>query len=56
MPIRGSRGSPGVFRFSENLEDADAVLAFLRDPANAAALGIDTTHLVLYIANSMEAA
>jgi pimeloyl-ACP methyl ester carboxylesterase len=44
---RGSWGSPGVFRFAQNLEDADAVLAFLRDPANAAALGIDTTHLVL---------
>ena len=26
---RGSWGSPGVFRFSQNLEDADAVLAFL---------------------------
>lgn len=44
---RGSWGSPGVFRFAQNLEDADAVLAFLRDPANAAALGIDTMHLVL---------
>ena len=44
---RGSWGSPGAFRFAQNLEDADAVLAFLRDPANAAALGIDTMHLVL---------
>jgi len=44
---RGSWGSPGVFRFAQNLEDADAVLAFLRDPANAAALGIDTTRLVI---------
>lgn len=44
---RGSWGSPGVFRFAQNLQDADAVLAFLRDPANAAAFGIDTTHLVL---------
>jgi uncharacterized protein len=44
---RGSWGSPGVFRFAQNLEDADAVLAFLRDPANVTALGIDTTHLVL---------
>lgn len=44
---RGSWGSPGVFRFAQNFEDADAVLAFLRDPANAKALGIDTTHLVL---------
>src|SRR5665213_263086 len=44
---RGSWGSPGKFRFAQNLEDADAVLAFLRDPANAAKLGIDTMHLVL---------
>lgn len=44
---RGSWGSPGDFRFAQNLEDADAVLAFLRNPANATALGIDTTHLVL---------
>ncbi len=44
---RGSWGSPGDFRFARNLEDADAVLAFLRDSANARALGVDTTHLVL---------
>jgi uncharacterized protein len=44
---RGSWGSPGVFRFAQNLEDADAVLAFLRDPVNAKALGIDTTQIVL---------
>jgi pimeloyl-ACP methyl ester carboxylesterase len=44
---RGSWGSPGVFRFTQNLEDADAVLAFLRDPANAAKLAIDTRRIVL---------
>jgi uncharacterized protein len=44
---RGSWGSPGEFRFANNLEDADAVLAFLRDPANARALGIDTNRLVI---------
>jgi acetyl esterase/lipase len=44
---RGSWGSPGEFRFGNNLEDADAVLAFLRDPANARRLGIDTTRLVI---------
>ena len=44
---RGSWGSPGDFRFGNNLEDADAVLAFLRDPANARTLGIDTTRLVI---------
>jgi uncharacterized protein len=44
---RGSWGSPGVFRFGNNLEDADAVLAFLRDSANARSLGIDTRRLVI---------
>lgn len=44
---RGSWGSPGVFRFSQNLEDADAVLAYLRDPANAERLGIDTDRIAL---------
>jgi uncharacterized protein len=44
---RGSWGSPGVYRFAQNLEDADAVLAYLRDPANAAKLGIDTRRIVL---------
>lgn len=44
---RGSWGSPGSFRFAQNLEDADAVLAYLRDPANVKSFGIDTTRLVL---------
>jgi pimeloyl-ACP methyl ester carboxylesterase len=44
---RGSWGSPGSFHFAQNLEDADAVLAFLHDPANVKALGVDTTRLVL---------
>jgi len=44
---RGSWGSPGVYRFAQNLEDAKAVLAYLRDPANAARLGIDTKRIVL---------
>lgn len=44
---RGSWGSPGVFRFAQNLEDADAVLAYLRDPANANKLGVDTRRMVL---------
>src|SRR5688500_5523713 len=30
---RGSWGSPGEFRFGNNLEDASALLAFLRDTA-----------------------
>ncbi len=44
---RGSWGSPGSYRFAQNLEDADAVLAYLREPANATRLGIDTKHIVL---------
>jgi pimeloyl-ACP methyl ester carboxylesterase len=44
---RGSWGSPGVFRFAQNLEDADAVLAYLRDPANAAKLAIDTKRIAI---------
>lgn len=44
---RGSWGSPGVYRFAQDLEDADAVLAYLREPSNAEALGVDTTRLVM---------
>jgi uncharacterized protein len=44
---RGSWGSPGSFKFAQNLEDADAVLAYLREPSNATKLGIDTKRIVL---------
>jgi pimeloyl-ACP methyl ester carboxylesterase len=44
---RGSWGSPGHYSFANDLEDADAVLAYLESPANAARLGIDTKHIVL---------
>jgi pimeloyl-ACP methyl ester carboxylesterase len=44
---RGSWGSPGVYRFAQNLEDADAVLAYLRDSANTARLGIDTQRIAI---------
>lgn len=44
---RGSWGSPGDFRFAHSLEDAAAVLAYVRQPANAKALGVDTSRLVL---------
>src|SRR3954451_10849746 len=44
---RGSWGSPGTFRFAGNLEDAHAVLAYLRDPANAARLAIDSKRIVV---------
>jgi pimeloyl-ACP methyl ester carboxylesterase len=49
---RGSWGSPGTFKFGQNLEDADAVLAYVEDPANATTLGIDVRRLVL-IGHSM---
>jgi uncharacterized protein len=44
---RGSWGSPGAYRFVQDLEDADAVLAFLRNPDNAAKLGVDTTRIAM---------
>lgn len=44
---RGAWGSPGDYRFAQNLEDAKAVLAFARDPANAAKLRIDPKRLVV---------
>ncbi len=44
---RGSWGSPGEFRFDHNLDDAVAVLAYLRDTANVRALAIDTTRIVI---------
>lgn len=44
---RGSWGSPGSFRFAQNPEDAAAVLAFLRVPANAAKLGIDPARIAI---------
>lgn len=44
---RGSWGSPGQFRFSGNLEDGEAVLAFVRDTANARQYGIDPRGIVI---------
>ncbi len=44
---RGSWGSAGAFRFAQNLEDADAVLAYLRDSANAARLGVDPKRIAI---------
>jgi uncharacterized protein len=44
---RGSWGSPGSYSFAQNLQDADAVLAYLRAPENAARLQIDTKKIVL---------
>jgi uncharacterized protein len=44
---RGSWGSPGNFRFAQNLEDAQATLAFIRSPENAKRLSIDPTRIAL---------
>jgi uncharacterized protein len=44
---RGSWGSPGSFRFAQNLEDANAVLAYLRSPANALKLDVDPTRIAI---------
>jgi pimeloyl-ACP methyl ester carboxylesterase len=49
---RGSWGSPGVFKFGQNPADADAVLAYLADPANAKTLAIDPKKVVI-IGHSM---
>ena len=49
---RGSWGSPGVFSLKGNLDDAKAVLAFVRAPEIAAKLQIDPVHLVI-IGHSM---
>ena len=47
LNYRGSWGSPGVFRFANNPEDAAAALAFIRTPEQATRLGIDTSRIVL---------
>jgi uncharacterized protein len=44
---RGSWGSPGDFRFDHTVEDATAVLSYLRDTATVRALAIDTTRIVV---------
>src|SRR6202021_1166441 len=44
---RGSWGSPGKFSFEGNLEDTEAVLAYLRDPKTATSLHLDPRRIVL---------
>jgi pimeloyl-ACP methyl ester carboxylesterase len=44
---RGSWGSPGLFGFDHAVEDAAAVLAYLRDTANARTLSVDTARIVV---------
>ena len=49
---RGAWGSSGAFSFSHGIEDVAAVLAYLRQPANAKRLRLDPTRVVL-IGHSM---
>lgn len=44
---RGSWGSPGQFSFLGSIDDARAVLAYLRQPAQAAALRLDARRIVM---------
>ena len=44
---RGSWGSPGEFHFRQNPEDARAVIAWLRDPANAKLVGADPNRIAI---------
>jgi acetyl esterase/lipase len=44
---RGSWGSPGNFRFAQNLEDAQATISFIRSPDNAKRLSIDPTRIAI---------
>lgn len=47
LNYRGSWGSPGTYSFRGNLEDARAVLAYLRTPEVAAKLQLDPKRLVV---------
>lgn len=49
---RGSWGTPGNFSFENSMQDARAVVAWLREPANAARLHADPRSIVL-IGHSM---
>ncbi len=44
---RGSWGSPGAFSFPGSIEDAMAVLIYLRDPKTAALLDLDPNRIVV---------
>lgn len=44
---RGSWGSPGSFSFGNSIEDTQAAIAYLREPANAKRLRTDPKRIVL---------
>jgi dienelactone hydrolase len=44
---RGSWGTPGVFSFANAIEDTQAAIAWLREPANAARLHLDPKRIAL---------
>ena len=44
---RGSWGTPGAFSFANAIEDTQAAIAWLREPANAAKLHIDPKRIAL---------
>lgn len=45
LHYRGAWGSPGAFSFAHAFEDADAAMAFLRDPKTVARFHIDTRRI-----------
>jgi pimeloyl-ACP methyl ester carboxylesterase len=47
LHYRGAWGSPGVFSIAHVQEDADAAVAFVRQPEVAAKFGVDTRRIVL---------
>ena len=49
---RGSWGTPGAFSFEHCMEDAQAAIAYMRDPANAKKMRADPAKIVL-IGHSM---
>jgi len=49
---RGSWGTTGSFTFNNSMQDTEAAIAYLRDPANAARLHVDPANIVL-IGHSM---
>ena len=47
LHYRGAWGSPGAFSFGHAIEDSDAAVKFLRDPANAAKFRYDPKRIFL---------